>query len=107
MEETFEPNIDGTNTQQESNAGMPRKPQDYMTLSIIVTLLCCLPFGIVAVVKASKVDSLWYTGQYDAAFATAEQARKWCIIGLCFGAAAYILFAILTILALATGLYVD
>ena len=39
------------------------RPSTYLVLSILVTIFCCLPFGIVGIVYASKVDSCWYAGR--------------------------------------------
>ena len=39
-----------------------RKPDNYLVWAILSTVFCCLPLGIVAIVKASKVDALWAQG---------------------------------------------
>ena len=39
------------------------KPDSNLVWAILTTLICCLPFGVVAIVKACKVDSLWANGQ--------------------------------------------
>jgi hypothetical protein len=41
--------------------------------------LCCFPFGIVAIINANKVANLWALGQYDAAKAAADGAKKWAM----------------------------
>ena len=48
------------------------KPNNHMALAILTTICCCLPLGIVAIVKASSVDSLYVTKQYTAAMAAAN-----------------------------------
>jgi hypothetical protein len=54
--------------------------------SILVTLFCCLPLGIVAIVKSSQVNGLWAQGLYAEAQAAADSAKKWVtwsvIVGL-------------------------
>ena len=57
------------------------KPDNYLVWAILSTVLCCLPLGIVAIIKASKVDSLWAQGLQDEAIQTAKDAKKWCIFG--------------------------
>ena len=47
------------------------KPNNHMALAILTTICCCLPLGIVAIVKASSVDSLYVAKQYTAAMAAA------------------------------------
>jgi hypothetical protein len=54
-------------------------PDNHLVWGIVTTLLCCLPFGIVSIVKASNVNTLWYQGQYAAAYESAEAAKKWAI----------------------------
>ena len=54
------------------------KPNNHMALAILTTICCCLPLGIVAIVKASSVDSLYVAKQYTAAMAAAKEAKKWC-----------------------------
>ncbi|ORV35488.1 hypothetical protein AWC00_25940 [Mycobacterium conspicuum] len=53
--------------------------------SILVTLFCCLPFGIVAIVKSSQVSGLYAQGRYAEAQASADSARKWIIWSVIIG----------------------
>lgn len=53
------------------------KPDNFLVWSILATIFCCLPFGIVAIVKSSKVDKLWYVGDYEGAWDEARSARTW------------------------------
>lgn len=69
-------------------------PKNWLLESILVTILCCLPFGIVGIIKASSVNSLWMTGQYDNARKASADAKRWTIIGLCCGLVWIILYAI-------------
>ncbi len=78
----------------------PMKPDTYLVWSILVTVLCCLPFGIPAIVYATKVDNLYYCGQYDAAINASKQAKTWTIVSAACG----LVFAIIyTIYVLALG----
>lgn len=58
-----------------------QKPDSYLVWAILCTVLCCLPFGIAAIVFASKVDSLWAQGRYDEAADASSKAKKYTIIG--------------------------
>ena len=60
-------------------------PKTWMAESILVTIFCCLPFGIVGIINASKVSSLYAQGNYDEAQRASADAKKWAIIGLCVG----------------------
>lgn len=64
----------------------PVKPNNYLILAIFTTVCCCLPLGIVGIVYATKVDTLYNTGQYEAAYRAADDAKKWSLIGLVVGA---------------------
>ena len=71
------------------------KPNDNLMLAIFTTVCCCLPLGIVAIVKANSVNSLYLAKQYDAANAAAEDAKKWSTIGIVVGAVAILLYIII------------
>lgn len=61
------------------NPGPP--PENNLIWAILCTVLCCLPFGIVAIVKANEVNSLWYQGYHDRARESADAAKKWAMWG--------------------------
>lgn len=66
-----------------------RAPQEeiptYLLRSILVTIFCCLPLGIVGIVYASKVSSLITSGRIDEARAASESAWVWSLWGLILG----------------------
>ncbi|MDE6375536.1 MAG: CD225/dispanin family protein [Alistipes sp.] len=80
-----------------------QKPDNGLVWAILSTVLCCLPFGIVAIIKATQVDTFWASGNFDAAYQAASDARKWSWIS--FGTAIGIFFiyivAILAMIGLA------
>lgn len=81
---------------------MPTKPDNYLIWSILVTLFCCLPFGIVAIIKSCAVDNAWNSQNIDAAKAASADAKKWCIIGAICGfvvSALYVLLMVVGALA--------
>ena len=53
--------------------GEPDIPS-HMTKAILTTLCCCLPLGIVAIVKASSVSSAVRRGDYEEARQLSEEA---------------------------------
>ncbi|MCM1300360.1 MAG: CD225/dispanin family protein [Alistipes senegalensis] len=57
-----------------------KKPENCLVWAILSTVLCCLPFGIVSIVYASKVDSEWMVGHFDEAEDAAKKARTWAIV---------------------------
>ncbi len=68
------------------------KPDNNMALAVITTVCCCLPLGIVAIIKANSVDSLYMMKQYSAAINAANEAKKWSIIGIVLSVVFWILY---------------
>lgn len=62
-----------------------QKPDNLLVWSILATVLCCLPLGIVAIINSNKVDSLWNEGHYDEAKKAAANAKMYCFISLGLG----------------------
>ncbi len=58
---------------------------NYLVQSILVTLCCCLPFGIAAIVNAAQVNGHIASGNYDAAQRASDNAKKFALIGLVAG----------------------
>ena len=48
-----------------------------MASAILVTLFCCLPFGVVSIVYAAQVDSKFSAGDYPGAQQASNTARNW------------------------------
>ncbi len=61
------------------NEAIKQKPDNFLIWSILSTVLCCLPTGIVAIVYANKVDSLWHAGNHLEAEEAAKNARLWTL----------------------------
>lgn len=82
-----------------NNAGGPNpmmpKPDNNLALAIITTVCCCLPFGIVAIIKASSVNSLYMAGNYTAAMDAAAQAKRWSLLGIGIGAVVSAIYFVL------------
>ncbi|MEO7447039.1 MAG: CD225/dispanin family protein [Humibacillus sp.] len=54
-------------------------PPSHLALAIVSMVIGSLPFGIVATVKASRVESLFTQGQEAEAHRVSQQARNWAI----------------------------
>jgi hypothetical protein len=57
----------------------------YLAQSILVTLCCCLPFGVAAIVNAAKVNGLLAIGDYEGAVRASDEAKKWCWVSFILG----------------------
>lgn len=72
---------------QPANAAQPQpsyipQPPSHLGLAIFTTICCCLPLGIIAILKSNKVGEYYNLKQYDAAIAASNEAKRWCIYGI-------------------------
>ncbi len=67
------------------------EPTNYLAYSIIATLLCCLPTGIVSIIYANKANSLWANGSYEEAIDAKNKARTWLFVTIGLGILSYII----------------
>lgn len=85
------------NNSQDSIRQTP--PKTWLVESILATLFCCLPLGIVGIVNAAKVESCFSAGDIQGANNYSDKAKKWTTysfwIGLVFG----ILYFLITFIA--------
>jgi hypothetical protein len=70
---------------QQQWGNVPAKIENYLVQSILVTLCCCIPFGIVAIIYASKVSNLVAQGNIAGAQEASRLAKMWCWIGFGIG----------------------
>ena len=70
------------------------KPDNHMALAIFTTICCCLPLGIVAIVKANSVNSLYMAKQYTAAIMAANEAKKWSYIGIIISLIMWVIYIV-------------
>lgn len=66
-------------------------PKNWLVESILVTIFCCLPFGIAGIVFASQVNSKYQMGDYSGALKASQDAAKWTKIGFFIGIAQVVL----------------
>ena len=67
----------------------------YLATSILVTIFCCLPTGIVAIVYASQVGSLVAAGRYPEAKRASDNAKTWSWVSAGLGLVAVFLYFVL------------
>jgi hypothetical protein len=73
-------------------------PDNYLVWSILVTILCCWPFGIPAIVNSTKVEKLWMMGDMAGAKERAAAAKKWCWVSFGCAIAVWVLYFIFVVL---------
>ena len=78
--------------------GVPQAPgaapqvTNYLWQSIVVTILCCLPFGIPAIVYAAQVNSKLAIGDLAGAQVSSSKAKFWCWMAFGFGLAGMVIW---------------
>ncbi|MDY3554434.1 CD225/dispanin family protein [Gemmata sp. JC717] len=78
-------------------------PPNYLVQSILVTLCCCLPFGIVAIVYAAQVNSKWQSGDSAGARRASDAAKMWSWIGFGIGIVANLIGVAIQVMAAQAG----
>lgn len=64
----------------------PRQcPPNYLAWSIVVTVLCCLIPGIVAIIYSARVETLYNRGDYEGAKSASDAAQLWIIAAVVLG----------------------
>lgn len=58
---------------------------NHLLLSILTTVLCCMPLGIVAIVFAAQVDSKRNAGDIDGAWVASKRANLFASLALISG----------------------
>ena len=59
--------------------------QTYLVHSILATLFCCIPFGVVAIVFSVMATSAKNAGRFTEAVANAKQAWTWVKVSFWLG----------------------
>lgn len=75
-------------------------PPNYLVWSILATIFCCLPLGIVSIVFSTQVNSKWALGDVAGAQDASEKARRFAV----WSAIAWAVLAVLSGILLAAGL---
>ena len=60
-------------------------PSTNLVWAIVATVLCCVPFGIVAIVYANKVTKLYKAGDLYGAKSASETSMWWTIAAIVVG----------------------
>ena len=71
---------------------------NYLVQSILVTIFCCQPFGIVSIVYAAQVNTKLGVGDVAGAQLASENAKKWAWIAFAAGIVTIVGFILLSII---------
>jgi hypothetical protein len=76
---------------------------NYLVQSILVTLFCCLPLGIPAIVFSAQVNGKIQSGDIKGALAASKNAKLWCWISFGLGIMTIIGYVILIVFGVAAS----
>ena len=70
---------------------------NYLVQAILVTIFCCLPFGIVAIVFAAQVNGKIQAGDIAGAQDSSSKAKMWCWLAFGLGLVAIVISIIMNV----------
>ena len=73
---------------------------NHLVFAILVTVCCCLPFGIPAIVYAAQVNGKLQAGDYAGALDSSSKAKMWCWIAFGLGLASNLIVGAIQIFGL-------
>jgi len=76
---------------------------NYLWQSIAVTICCCLPFGIPAIVYAAKADTLKAQGDLQGALAASKSAKTWVRVSIFSWLAIVVFYILVAVIAGVSG----
>lgn len=97
--ESIPPPVSSSSNQNNDSINHQGPPRTWLIESILVTLFCCLPLGIVGIVNAAKVESRFNAGNIAGSVRASEEAKKWTNIGFWIGLVFGVIYIILTVVA--------
>ncbi len=75
----------------------PPHVPNHLVWAILVTIFCCLPFGIVSIVYAAQVNGFVAAGRFDSARQASESAKMWAWIAFAVGLVSFGGFGVFTL----------
>jgi hypothetical protein len=82
---------------QPGGFGQGAPPDNNLVWAILSTVLCCLPLGVVAIVKSTQVSGLWAQGRFDDAQRAADDAKKFAMWGAIAGVVVAVIWVIIAV----------
>ena len=81
----------------------PQQVPNYLVPAILVTIFCCWPFGIPAIVYAAQVNGKLAIGDVAGALASSKNAKMWCWVSFWSIVALILVYVLIGIMAAACG----
>jgi hypothetical protein len=83
---------DQLNPDVNQNFNQEVRPNNYLVGSIIATIVCCMPVGIISIIYASQVNSKYDAGDFAGAEKASKQAKQFMIGAIVVGLVAVIAY---------------
>jgi hypothetical protein len=83
-------------------AGGP-PPPNYLVWSILSTIFCCLPLGVVSIVFAAQVNGKWAQGDAAGAMESSRKAKQFATWSAIAGVVVIVLYVLFVVLVLANS----
>ncbi|HEY1785038.1 MAG TPA: CD225/dispanin family protein [Pirellulales bacterium] len=71
----------------------------YLVQSILATVFCCMPFGVVAIVYAAQAGARVSAGDYAGAKRASDSAKMWCWIAFGLGCCIVLFYVVLGVVS--------
>ncbi len=72
-------------------------PKTWLLESILATIFCCIPLGIVGIIYATRVESNWFAGRKEIALNASKNAKTWTLITFFTGLSIIILYLLFAV----------
>ncbi len=76
---------------------------NYLAPAVVVTFICCMPLGAVALIYAAQVNGRQIAGDWQEARKSSESARLWCWIAFGAGIVFWTFYIILIVVIMILG----
>ena len=71
--------------------------QSFLAPAILVTIFCCWPFGIPAIVFAARTNAALNNGNLELAAANSAKAKTWTLVSFIVGLVVGLLYVLLVV----------
>lgn len=92
-----------TNNSSYSTSSESLPPKNYLVESILATIFCCLPFGIIGIINAARVENAFYSGDETEAERLSGQALKWVKIAFFTGIVSVVIYLVCLVVFVLQG----
>ncbi len=76
---------------------------NYLAPAVVVTFICCMPLGAVALIYAAQVNGRQIAGQWQEAKKSSDNARLWCWIAFGAGIVFWTFYIVLIVAVMVLG----